>query len=279
MTQVAEQTQVAQALPSLPPGVVSFFGNPGTLKTSYGYTWPKPVRVYDFDMGAHRGWQYAKLVRSGDLLVVPMPIPAKSITTRHEKLSGFSAMWQAFTADFSTYCERKDVPTIQIDTSTMLWALVHDAYLEELQTQNIRDSKPVRRQLIQIEFREPNSRMKTLLNSARSYGKHILLVHHETDEYAPIMMGGKPLLDENNQPKSAPTGRRVPDGFRYTEGLADWVFRTRVEKRPDPETQVVSNVPIVNIAKSALGIDLVGLDVEQFSYSKLVQMLATLERL
>lgn len=259
-------------LGEIDPGVVCIFGEPGTLKTSYALSWPKPLKLYDFDLGAHRGWEIKKMVANGDVVVERMEMPVKSLTTRHQKLVGFMAAWQEFLVDF-TQCLESDIKTIVFDTSTMKWSLVRDAYLEELQQKPAKDGS-IRRQLLQIEHGPPNSRMRGVLDAAKSAGKWIILVMHETDEYAPLVLNGVPILDNDGNPKSAQTGKKIPDGFKYTRGLSDWVFRTAVDLLPDGKPR-----PFAKMEKSAMGIDLVGLDYDWFQFDKLVNQLDTMGRL
>lgn len=279
------QSKVAEVqkdnLPDLAPGVVALFGEPGTMKSTFACTWPKPVAFYDFDLGSHRVWGIKELVNKGRVRVDLFPLPQHSLTTRHERLEGFMATWQRFIKSFAEDCVNPAVVTIILDTSTMLWALIQDAYLEELQKAQ-KPGEAMRKQLLQIEFKEPNARMRSIFSMAKSNRKHLVLVHHETDEYAPLLFQGKPLLDERGQPRSAPTGKRIPDGFRYTMGLADWQFHVKLIQQGEPEKQ--TTVGEANILKSPYGIDLVGmrmtgLDSTGLSYMHLRRMLALLGRI
>ena len=254
---------------NLSPGITTIYGPEGTLKTSIALTWPGKVRYYDFDLGFDRGWGAQELVEKGIVSVKKIILPEKSITTRHQKLEGFMALWQEFTVDFNQHCEDDSFHTLVIDTCTFLWALVRDAYLEELQIASVRANKPMRKQLLQIEFGEPNGRMRSILNTPKAHEKHLVLVHHETDEYAVIIDSKthRPILDDEGNPKSSTTGRKLPEGFKYTTKMSDWVLRTGLRYE---QSKLVG---AVTIEKSARGIDLVGLSFDWFKFSDLIQML------
>lgn len=266
----------------LTPGIVSFYGAPGTLKSSMALTWPKPLVMYDFEVGAHRAW---KLKQSNgawlydgqpdQVIVRRYKFPERSITSRQDRLSGWIQAWKNFTLDFYKDLQDPNVKSIVWDTATMEWSSCCDCYLEELQGQ-----KPDKKSLGVFEYREPNSRQTTLLASPTIYGKHLVMVSHETDEYVPITFGGKPLLDDNGQPKTTTSGVKIPDGFKYTKSKADWQFKATTKTvKTTKEGERDTTVPSITIEKSGLGIDLVGLEINWFEYSKLIQMLTQLGRI
>ena len=253
----------------IPEGIVTMYGRPGTLKSSSAITWGLPnvtaegaqhnpqdgrVLMFDFDMGIRRAWLSKQMQGTGQLTNKSWPIPPKSITTRYAKLEGFQESWQKFTQEYSEALENPAIFTVVIDTSTSMWMLCTDAYLQELQR-----LKADKKQLIQIEYREPNNRMKQVLGNSRVYKKHLVLAHHEGERLAPMMFNGQPILDENNQQKMVQTGDKEPDGFRYTVGLSDWVFHFMHE----PKRKVAEGPKyFAVIEKSALGVDLVGMEFD-----------------
>jgi|TARA_Y100000310_G_scaffold343910_1_gene453852 hypothetical protein len=260
----------------VPPGIATIYGPPGTLKTSIAMTWPGKVDIYDFDLGAQRGWRVKEFTESGHVKISRMLLPAKSITTRHQQLEGFMRAWQDFLTKFMASCEDEEVSAISVDTSTMLWSFIQDSYLEELQQVKFR------KQLTQFEFREPNGRMRALFNAVRAHDKWLILIHHEADEYLPVTMNGRPVLDGDGNQKTTVTGAKVPDGFKHTRGMSDWIFKTEVLMVPtkDEETGEVGDrlTGRATIEKSAMGIDLIGLQVNWFEYGKLEQRLKLLGR-
>lgn len=249
------------------PTVISIYGPPGSGKTSFALTWPKKIRIFDFDLGADRGWQFDELIQTGQIIHSYNPLPSRSMTEGFEKLHGFIQAWSEFTKQFTQAVQDNTVKTIILDTGTNLWKLCCDAYLEELQDQSSREGKPLRKQLIQVEYGRPNTRMKLLFDTAKSYQKDLIVVHHETEEYVPVTVGGKPLLDENGQPKSAPTGNKIPDGFKYVTGMAGWSIKT--SQRRSEINGTLKTVVVAKIEKSAKGLTLIGEEIIMPTYEKL----------
>ena len=271
------------------PGLYGIYGPPGSTKSSIACSFPKPLVFYDFDRGLHRA-RGGKLTVTDQgvaatyfdapgLITAKYPtIPIRSLTTRYEKLDGWRKAWGELVRGFAEDCENPDIKTVVWDTATFEWKMCTECVLEELQ-----QTKPGRKQLLQMEYGEPNSRQNTMLQAASIYRKNLVLVHHETDEYAPITMGGRAVTDDDGNPKSAPTGKKIPDGFRYTIGKCDWVFYVKVEQRApinlnggEPLPKVAT--PVAVCQKSALGLDLLGIEFEWLTYGSLERALKTLGR-
>ncbi|KKL04864.1 hypothetical protein LCGC14_2611780 [marine sediment metagenome] len=264
----------------IPPGVYVFFSEPGTVKSTMALTFPGHLKAYDFDLGMQRAhgirWEgegaSQKLVSilRDDITIERMLIPQKSLTTRYQKLQGFQEMWTKFTNDFNGDCENPDIKSIAWDTATVEWKLLQDAYLEELQDQNVRANQTVRKQLQQIEFGEPNQRQNMMFAAAKGGDKNLILTHHEADEYVPVLFNGQPVMDDEGRPRSAPSGRKMPDGFRYTLGKADWVFNTVIKQIAGMPA------PVTTCVKSALGLELVGTTYTWWTYGFFEKCLKTL---
>ena len=273
----------------LKPGVVSIWGPRGSMKSSQGSSWPGVVKVFDFDLGIQRAWDIEKRINEGIVDITRMEMPTKDLATRWAKLEGFTELWLEFIKEYSLACKNPDVKTIMFDTNTINWSLIRDGYLEELQNNHIAQGKPSkdqRRQLIQIEYGEPNQRMRTLFHMASSAGKWLVLIHHETDEYVPLMMAGQPVIDPDTmQPKRVSTGKQIADGWKYTEAACDWIFKTGIDMQ-DREGGGKMVVPYAEIEKSALGIDVVGVrlnldvgEVKDTMFEKLEQYLKVIGRI
>lgn len=247
----------------LPPSMFVFYGPNGTVKTSNAISAEGTVHLWDFDAGAHRAKDFNKLVASSKLIIHTPDMATRSITTRHERLKGFSEAYLSFVQDFVKVCEMAGDITMVVDTGTVLWKIIQDAYLQELQRDN-----PNRKQLIQIEFGEPNSRMRSIWSMPKMYGKNLIAIFHETDEYATVMYQGQPVLDDQNKPQSATTGIKIPEGFKSSRNMADWVFTTTTSKNGEGRL-----TPHIQIEKSGLGLDLVDEDIEDFSFDKFINFL------
>ena len=275
----------------LKPGVVSIWGPRGSMKSSQGASFPGVVKIFDTDLGIHRAWDIDERIKEGSVDITVMIMPTKSLSTRWAKLEGFKQLWLDFIIKFEMACQDKNCHTIQVDTNTINWALIRDGYLEELQEAQILKNggkvpTDLRKQLLQIEYGEPNQRMRALFHMAASAGKWFVIIHHEIDEYAPLMMAGQPVIDqETMQPKRVATGRMISDGWRYTEAACDWIFRTGLDEQPREGGGKVM-IPYAEVEKSALGIDIVGVrlnldvgEVKQTMFQKLETYLRLIKRI
>lgn len=244
------------------PSVTTIYGEPGTIKSSLALDWPKPLVFYDLEHGGHRAWRWIELIASGDVTVREFNIPHKSMIERYSKLSGYIDTWGALAKTMEE--DLANFATVVWDTGTVVWALDRDCVLEEVQKVT-----PARRQLLQIEYGEPNRRMTELLNLAKAFQTNLVITHHETDEYTQLIDPlGRPMLDENNNPISVTTGRKVPEGFKHTIGLSDWVLRTTLATvTSGSET---TRTPRALIEKSAYGLHLLGIPpINWPTYNKL----------
>lgn len=255
------------------PGVAMLYGPQGSLKSSMAITWPKNIVYFDFDLGHQRAWQIDGMINSGVVDIRKMPLPERSLTTRYTKLDGYLDMWKEFTESIWSACEDPEVSTIIIDTLTNQWRLCCDAYLEEIQKVN-----PNRKQLLQIEYGEPNTRQRSLFDAIKTHNKWLVICMHETDEYAPILMNGRPVINDDGTQRTMQTGAKVPDGFRYSRPLSDWVFNSKLI--PFEDDQGKNRVkPMIVIEKSASGIDLVGEEIDEFNFQKLEGLLRIKNRI
>lgn len=246
------------------PSITTIYGEPGTIKSSLAITWPTPIAFYDFESGGHRAWGFEDMVASGDITVRTFTIPHHSMTTRYEKLSGYLGAWKAITASMEEDLQK--FATVVWDTGTVVWAIDRDAVLEEIQKET-----PTRKQLLQIEYGEPNRRITELFNLSRAFQTNLVITHHETDEYTQLFDPlGRPILDEQNRPVSVPTNKKIPEGFKHTVGLSDWVLHTTIAEVR--EGSAINPVPSAVIQKSAYGLFLRRRVIDWPTYDKLATL-------
>ncbi len=246
------------------PGVTTLWGPPGSTKSSIALTYPTTIAFYDFEYGGERAWQFKKMVEEGSVVIRRFSPPSKSLIVRETKMEGYLETWDQFVSQFEKDCADPEIFTIVLDTGTVVWALCRDAYLEQIQK-----TSPNRVQLIQIEYGEPNRRMDGLYTLAKSYQKDLVVTHHESDEYVPMLDGqGRAMLDQNGVQKSMITGNKLPEGFRHSLGLSDWAIQTKM----------VDNKPVGIVRKSAYGFDLLGKELNIPTYNVLVKMLQNIGR-
>lgn len=244
---------------TLHPAVVTIYGVEGSIKSTIAITWPGSKAFYDLEGGGHRAWGFTDMVKSGEITIRDFDLPHKSLTERNQKLSGYEKAWTDFTAqlleDFANF------DNVIWDTGTLVWALDRDCMLEQVQRE-----KPTRKNLIQIEYAEPNRRINELYNLSRAFQTNLIVTHHETDEYMnQLDPNGKIIVDENNIPVSYTTGKKVPDGFKHTKDLSDWVIHTH-ELVADTDGAFT---PRATVDKSAYGFHHKGTVIDWPCYDKL----------
>jgi len=211
----------------LVPGLVGIFGPNGTIKTSQSLGWPHKVALLDLELGSQRAWQLQEYIDGGLAEVFKFPLPVKDVHSRYSELKGQSELWAKFTTKINEVLEDSNYQTVVIDTATALWQLIRDSFLQELQLADKEKGQPLRKQLLQIEHGEPNRRMSHIVQMAGVYGKWIVMIHHDADEYVPLLMGGQPVIDaETHQAKRVVSGKRIPDGWNKTGPALDWQFQS-----------------------------------------------------
>jgi len=149
-----------------------------------------------------------------------------------KKILGIKEVWQAIVIDYVAAVNNPDISTIVIDSGTQLWSICHRARLQELQEIQANkggarfNENDFREKLQPIEYGEPNDRMRTLIYTARSYGKNLVITHYPKDVYA--QRAGDRGIEEYK------TGALDLEGFKETERLVDiviWVETIKGEAR------------------------------------------------
>ena len=142
----------------------------------------------------------------------------------------------------------------------------HQSHLQELQERQLVqwrnrnpkvpfDENEYRERLQPIEYGPANDKMRTILHTARSFQKNLVLTHYPTDEYGAIPDGKGNVVEGK-------TGNKIMDGFKETLKLSDLVVWLSVKEKS--EKGVKTRMPIARIAKCGLegmGLDAVGLEI------------------
>lgn len=257
-------------------GVVAICGNEGTGKSSMALTFPRPIHHLDIDVGGFRRaiWRledktnitstsFPKPIQMGKLMGQD-----KQSSTRisvPKKVEGMKELWQAIITEFVTKCTNPDISTLIVDSATMLWNICHQAYLQELQERQLAnhlkrspnvpfDENDYRERLQPIEYGPANDRMTTVLHTARSYGKNLVLTHYPTDEYGPMPDGKGGMVE-------AKTGKKVIDGFKHTTKLADLVVWTDLkESNNQGVREYYPSCKVTKCGIEGMGLNAVGME-------------------
>ena len=247
------------------PIVVSIWGQEGSWKTSVALSWVDLGRIvhYEFDIGgyARTAWRFtpAQLALiTNKQFATPIQLEklkgSPNATSRlPKKIIGVKELWQQFVIDYVETVQKPNISTIIFDSSTKLWNIVTRAYLQELQekqiAQGVSEDK-IRERLVQIEYGEPNDRMATLIYTARSYKKNLILIHYPRDSY-------KDFVNSKGEKESYATGVLEPDGFKETRKLIDLELHTEWVKQNGVDTiavRIVNKCALVGVGTKGLGL-------------------------
>lgn len=270
-------------------GIVAICGPEGSTKSTMALSFPKPLFHFDVDVGGFRraSWRLSK----EDLAAIesksyPKPIDVEKLkgdlgtpTTRiiiPKRVTGMKELWQLFAQDFVNACMKPEIQTLVVDSATQLWNICHKSHLQELQdrqlAQHLRlkknvpyDENDYRERLQPIEYGPANDKMRTVLHTARSFSKNLILTHYPTDEYGAIPQKDGTVAEGK-------TGKEIMDGFKETEKLSDLVMWLSVKESITEGKKI--KMPIARITKCGLegmGLDAVGMEVPA-SYEGIVNL-------
>jgi hypothetical protein len=193
---------------------------------------------------------------------MPFQMTAEDIkAVRPTKLTlGMKELFYEFTGSFLKHLNDPSIQTIMIDTGTLLYDITCQGYLQELQEKQLplnaqgRDTwgKPLRTQLLPIEYREPYIRMRGFAYQAKARGKHLVVTHHASDEYGMVRIKGE--LTEGK------TGKRVMHGWSQWGDSADVIGHIRWDKA---KSKPYFDVELAEVK------ELEGMSIEEPSFTKI----------
>jgi len=257
-------------------GITAICGDEGTGKTTMSLTFPKPLRHFDIDVGGYRRAIWRLPADGVESKSYPRPIQMGKLmgtqgspTTRisiPKKVEGMKELWQQIVTDFVAACTDEKVRTIVIDSATLLWNICHQSHLQELQEKQLAshkkakpnipfDESDYRERLQPMEYGPANDRMRTILHTARSFSKNLVLVHYPTDEYGTVP-------DSKGNMVEGKTGAIIIDGFKETKKLVDLVVWTSIKETVSGG--VTEKSAVCKITKCGLegaGLAAVGLEI------------------
>ena len=237
--------------------ILAIWGDNKTGKSTMAMTFPKPLVVFDFDLGSQRALPlFHEEFKQGLIKINQYPMPLQFNLPRVE---GARELWERFQQDYVDTLKDESIQTVVIDTATQLYAVVRMAYLEKLQDAQIaQDGEKVRLRirLNQYEYAEPYHRLDTTIYAARSFGKHLVLTHYQTSEYE--------IKFTERGRESVPTGNYKLDGYKHTKGMVDILVEMRRERKKLPECYV---------SDSGEGIVLEEMTIKTPTYDKLMSII------
>lgn len=254
------------------------YGPDKSCKTTLSLTFPKPLVHMELDIGGFDRATFANYMGFEDMVKeglirhkqYPMPLQANVVPVKDaitlkpsKKLVGYKELYYELLGDYVNNLNNPEIKTVVIDTDTVRWELVCNAYLQEKQ-ENQPANEPLRQQLLQIEYREPNSRMRAFLYEPKKTGTHLVLVHHETDKY-------KQQLNLDGKLESVRTGEKERAGWNRLGDIADIIVRTYLQKNKDNHWK-----PWCEVELCGYDINFTGSKLSEPSYDGIVQSLRTL---
>jgi len=252
--------------------ITAIWGVEKSGKSTVAMTFPKPIVHFDLDVGgyARAAWR----LDTKDIVTKSYPIPMqieKMMGARKEdgvtikpskKVEGMIELWQSVIVDYIAAVQDPKVKTIIMDSATQLWTICHRSRLQTLQDKQIGQGEKeayIRAQLLPIEYADPNEQMKSIVFTARSYQKNLILTHYPKDVYAPK------LTDRGVE--EFRTGEIDIDGFKQTKALCDIaIFTYQIKNGKD--TKMMARITL-----SGLGKALEGMEVEDPTFEKIEKLI------
>lgn len=257
-----------------------FYGEDKSTKNTLALTFPKPLVDLELDIGGFRrscrnlpnlpikDWYTQGQIKL-EQFIMPMQMTAEDIkAVRPTKLViGMKELFYQFTGAFLEHLNDPNIQTIMIDTGTLLYDITCQGYLQELQekqgpiTTQGRDGfgKPLRTQLLPVEYREPYIRMRGFAYQAKARNKHLVVTHHASDEYG--------LVKTSAGLTEGKTGKRVMHGWTQWGDSADVVGHVHWDKA---KAKPYFTVELAEVK------ELEGMCIEEPSYDKISNLITAI---
>lgn len=219
--------------------ILGAWGEDKSGKTTLALSAPKPLVYMEFDIGGfNRANKNLEKIRVREDLEAgliirekyPMPFqigeldPEKMTIKPSKIIVGMKELFFQWLASYIKHLD-SDIATIVVDTTTLLWEVTCQGYLQEkqelqLDTKGVlKPNEKLRVQLQAPEYREPNTRMRGIVYQAQLREKNLILTHHATDEYGPV-------LQKDGSISEGKTGKRVRHGWTWLGDAADIIVHT-----------------------------------------------------
>ena len=251
------------------------YGEIKTGKSTFALTFPTPMVYINFDQGFHRAsWRFPnynvyqlELYEAMETVLTTTKADVYLRTYRLPfrfpglKASGYTEMYdKLLLPDMMSVYNSSVIRTIVIDTGSLLWTFICEAHLERLN-----QFKP-RENLMPLDYRRPNTDMRTIIGTARHVDKNLCIVHHVGGVYkAQTGRGGQAVE------------MRVGDtwaGWKEMGSLVDVVGRmydTEVITAPNGTPMTQRTKPYMIVEKCGLTLDIEGARANQPTYDNVLE--------
>lgn len=218
-------------------------GHEKSGKSTFAMTFPAPVKIIELDVGGVERaiWRFrGKIDKERDVVSI---IPNEILNPDRSEL----VAWRDMQAQYLAWMQDESVATVVIDSGTLLWSLCHGAYLQQLNV----NAERKRLSLMPVEYREPNSRMRSLLAAARQYKKNLVIPHHLRE--VRVDVPGK-----DGTTVSMVTGEFETSGFKEMGYLSDVVIRTSIDqKAKEAKDYFKAEMQLCGLAMTLMGMQIV----------------------
>ena len=280
--------------------VLVIVGDNKTGKSTIALTAPGKIGWQEFDIGgynraARRFKDLESKVEFHQYMTPMAEMKAKLglVTKKHgldNMVVGVRELYVKATEDFLNMVDDKDISTIVWDSMPKFWKMIAGSVLQEKQELQLAEwlkrftldqikeklligELKLREQLLQIEYGDPNERVRNFINASKDRDKNFILIVTLDDERKPQIVSGK--LEQ------VPTGGRVPAGWRWDhlKQEVDLVITTRIEMekvvREENGKKNTSIVPFPygKVTLSGEGLELLNLDIKEPSWDKLEKLI------
>jgi len=171
--------------------LVSISGKPKSGKTHFIMTFPPPIKLFSFDLGA-------KIVRAKfpdkqvDIVEYELPVV--------DSLSGETPwaepFWLQVREDIYAAIDSGDYKTVAIDPFSVVWDICRFSFAEEGNRNKLGKAR---------DYGEPNARVRGFFLRAALAGVNLVATSYLKDEYK----------------EDKPTGNLILDGWKHTIGMVD----------------------------------------------------------
>ncbi len=242
-------------------------GPRGSGKSSFPLTFPGKVHIFDLEYGAHRAvWRVDK---SKYTLFRLKPDINRMKMVKGDQIFGEAENWDIICDEYMKLLQSDEYSTIVFDTHFKLWRLDHRAELQRKQeAQLVKGTKveDIRESLQPIEYGTPNQQMESMMELAQVFNKDLVLVNHEKPIYITTIVNGRS--------QSVASREMELEGWSKTENQADWQLKTTMIAGTIATPGVEATLPKFNIEiiKSPVGAQLVGMSIENADHEKLERL-------
>ena len=218
-------------------------GDPKTGKTHFACTFPEPIALFSFDLGAD--YVVGKFPgKKIDIKKYRQPM----VDTSDKKPESIK-LYKQLKQDYTEACTSGEYQTIVLDTGSALRDILYQAYIEEKSLEGSK-SKPGR-----LDWTTPNLWTTWFIMLPQYNDVNLVAIHYLKDIYV----------------GSEPSGEKKLDGYGRTPGITDIVART------SKETKVIERqkqrVFTLSVTDNRYEPDMDETDISNPTYDKLILML------